>query len=78
LQYFSSTQGVDKKALGDYLGEEGDFNMEVLKAFTALQDFANKDFLEVYSFCCVLKCLVLGKEDIFGSVIVPINMISCC
>jgi hypothetical protein len=53
LQYLSSAEGVSKMALGDYLGGAGDFSVEVLKAFTALQDFTNKGVLEVYLYFAI-------------------------
>ncbi|XP_073824246.1 cytohesin steppke isoform X2 [Musca autumnalis] len=34
-------EGLNKTAIGDYLGENNDFNKEVLKAFVALHDFTN-------------------------------------
>jgi Sec7-like guanine-nucleotide exchange factor len=53
MQYLSRAEGVSKTALGDYLGEAGDFSVEVLKAFTALQDFTNKGVLEVYLYFAI-------------------------
>ncbi|KAL9929412.1 cytohesin steppke isoform 1-T5 [Glossina fuscipes fuscipes] len=34
-------EGLNKTAIGDYLGENNDFNKDVLKAFVALHDFTN-------------------------------------
>ncbi|KAH8263447.1 hypothetical protein KR044_009203 [Drosophila immigrans] len=34
-------EGLNKTAIGDYLGEKNDFNEDVLKAFVALHDFTN-------------------------------------
>lgn len=34
-------EGLNKTAIGDYLGEKNDFNEQVLKAFVELHDFTN-------------------------------------
>ncbi|KAI8038040.1 hypothetical protein M5D96_009081 [Drosophila gunungcola] len=34
-------EGLNKTAIGDYLGEKNDFNEDVLKSFVALHDFTN-------------------------------------
>lgn len=34
-------EGLNKTAIGDYLGEKNDFNEQVLKAFVDLHDFTN-------------------------------------
>lgn len=40
-QFLHKTEGLNKTAIGDYLGERHDFNIAVLKAFVALNDFTN-------------------------------------
>lgn len=39
--FLLKSEGLNKTAIGDYLGEKKDFNMEVLDAFINLHDFAN-------------------------------------
>ena len=38
------TEGLKKKAIGEYMGENVEPNLAVLKAFSKLHDFAGKDF----------------------------------
>jgi cytohesin len=40
-QYLHKTEGLNKTAIGDYLGERHDFNIAVLRAFVAIFDFTN-------------------------------------
>ena len=39
--FLLKSEGLNKTAIGDYLGEKKDFNMKVLDAFINLHDFAN-------------------------------------
>lgn len=40
-QFLYKGEGLNKTAIGDYLGEKNDFNEQVLKAFVDLHDFSN-------------------------------------
>ncbi|XP_058820130.1 cytohesin-1 isoform X2 [Topomyia yanbarensis] len=40
-QFLYKGEGLNKTAIGDYLGEKNDFNEQVLKAFVDLHDFTN-------------------------------------
>uniref|UniRef100_A0A2M4CQI8 Putative guanine nucleotide exchange factor cytohesin n=1 Tax=Anopheles darlingi TaxID=43151 RepID=A0A2M4CQI8_ANODA len=40
-QFLYKGEGLNKTAIGDYLGEKNDFNEQVLKAFVELHDFTN-------------------------------------
>ncbi|XP_063702865.1 uncharacterized protein LOC134832685 isoform X1 [Culicoides brevitarsis] len=40
-QFLYKGEGLNKTAIGDYLGERNDFNEQVLKAFVDLHDFTN-------------------------------------
>lgn len=40
-QFLYKGEGLNKTAIGDYLGEKNDFNEDVLKAFVELHDFTN-------------------------------------
>lgn len=40
-QFLYKEEGLNKTAIGDYLGEKNDFNEAVLKAFVELHDFTN-------------------------------------
>lgn len=40
-QFLYKGEGLNKTAIGDYLGEKNDFNEKVLQAFVALHDFAD-------------------------------------
>lgn len=40
--FLFSTNGLSKTAIGDYLGEREDFNVEVLKEYVTLHDFKDK------------------------------------
>ncbi|XP_064478081.1 cytohesin-1-like isoform X2 [Ornithodoros turicata] len=40
-RFLYNGQGLNKTAIGDYLGERADFNMRVLDAFVELHDFAD-------------------------------------
>lgn len=40
-QFLYSGEGLNKTAIGDYLGEKNDFNIEVLKAFVHLHEFSD-------------------------------------
>ncbi|XP_072040455.1 cytohesin-1-like isoform X2 [Amphiura filiformis] len=44
-QFLLKGEGLNKTAIGDYLGERNDFNIEVLEAFVALHEF--KDMILV-------------------------------
>ncbi|RNA40271.1 cytohesin-1 isoform X2 [Brachionus plicatilis] len=45
-QFFFNGEGLNKTAIGDYLGEKIDFNMIVLKKFVDLHDFKTKTIVE--------------------------------
>lgn len=40
-QFLYKGEGLNKTAIGDYLGERSDFNERVLKAFVELHDFTD-------------------------------------
>lgn len=40
-QFLFKGEGLNKTAIGDYLGERNDFNMDVLKAFVNLHEFSD-------------------------------------
>jgi cytohesin len=40
-QFLYKGEGLNKTAIGDYLGERSEFNEAVLKAFVALHDFSD-------------------------------------
>ena len=40
-QFLCKGEGLNKTAIGDYLGEKNDFNEKVLKAFVELHDFTD-------------------------------------
>jgi len=40
-QFLYKGEGLNKTAIGDYLGERNDFNMDVLKAFVNLHEFSD-------------------------------------
>jgi len=40
-QFLYQGEGLNKTAIGDYLGEKSDFNIAVLKAFVNLQEFSD-------------------------------------
>ncbi|XP_076345242.1 cytohesin-1-like isoform X2 [Tachypleus tridentatus] len=40
-QFLYKEEGLNKTAIGDYLGERNDFNMEVLDSFVSLHDFTD-------------------------------------
>nr|CAD7268695.1 unnamed protein product [Timema shepardi] len=40
-QFLYKGEGLNKTAIGDYLGEKNDFNEQVLKAFVELHDFTD-------------------------------------
>ena len=42
--FLFSTEGLRKGAIGEYLGEGGDFFLAVLRAFSELHEMAGKDF----------------------------------
>ena len=40
-QFLYKGEGLNKTAIGDYLGERNDFNMKVLKSFVNLHEFSD-------------------------------------
>ncbi len=40
-QFLYNGEGLNKTAIGDYLGERNDFNVQVLKAFVSLHEFSD-------------------------------------
>lgn len=40
-QFLHKGEGLNKTAIGDYLGERNDFNEKVLQAFVNLHDFTD-------------------------------------
>lgn len=54
-------EGLNKTAIGDYLGEKHDFNEAVLKAFVELHDFSDLILVQalrqfLWSFRFFLEC----------------------
>ncbi|EGD80053.1 hypothetical protein PTSG_10329 [Salpingoeca rosetta] len=45
-QYLNTASGLNKASVGDYLGENDEFNLKVLEAFAHLYDFNGQDFDE--------------------------------
>lgn len=47
LQFLYRGEGLNKTAIGDYLGEKHEFNEAVLKAFVSLHDFTDLILVQV-------------------------------
>lgn len=45
-QFLFNGEGINKVAIGIYLGERDDFNLQVLKEFVGLYDFKNKSLID--------------------------------
>ncbi|VEN49180.1 unnamed protein product, partial [Callosobruchus maculatus] len=45
-QFLHKGEGLNKTAIGDYLGEKNDFNEQVLQAFVELHDFRDLILVE--------------------------------
>lgn len=50
-QFLYKGEGLNKTAIGDYLGERSEFNEAVLKAFVALHDFSDLILVQALR-CC--------------------------
>lgn len=48
-------EGLNKTAIGDYLGERNDFNEKVLKAFVDLHDFTNLILVQALRYAHFVK-----------------------
>lgn len=48
-------EGLNKTAIGDYLGERSDFNEKVLKAFVDLHDFTDLILVQALRYVVVTK-----------------------
>lgn len=53
-EFFHSDERLDKKQIGDFLGENEKFNKEVMCAYVDQMDFAGKDFVSA------LRCFLEG------------------
>lgn len=49
-QFLHKGEGLNKTAIGDYLGEKNDFNESVLKAFVDLHDFTDLILVQALRF----------------------------
>ena len=45
-QFLFNGEGINKVAIGIYLGERDEFNLQVLKEFVGLYDFKNKSLID--------------------------------
>ena len=45
-RFLFNGEGINKVALGNYLGERDEFNMQVLKEYISLFDFKNKPLID--------------------------------
>lgn len=45
-RFLLTTEGLDKAAIGDFLGEDGDLNIAIMHAFVDLMDFTNMSFVD--------------------------------
>merc|ERR1719219_2234720 len=62
-QFLYKEEGLNKTAIGDYLGEKNDFNEAVLKAFVELHDFTDLILFKLcVSFSGALGCLARLKR----------------
>ena len=65
-QFLYKEEGLNKTAIGDYLGEKNDFNEAVLKAFVELHDFTDlilvqalRQFLWSFRFIVIIMCILI-------------------
>lgn len=47
-------EGLNKTAIGEFLGERDDFNMSVLQKFVALQDFSDLILVQALRFVLLI------------------------
>jgi Sec7-like guanine-nucleotide exchange factor len=44
--FLINESGLSKRAIGEYLGEKEDFNVDVLKQYAHMHDFFSKDIVD--------------------------------
>lgn len=64
-QFLHKGEGLNKTAIGDYLGEKNDFNEKVLQAFVDLHDFTDLILVQAlrWVFCWLTSGVVWGAVN---------------
>lgn len=57
-QFLHKGEGLNKTAIGDYLGEKNDFNEKVLQAFVDLHDFTDLILVQALRYLICLHSLL--------------------
>ena len=67
-KFLYNGEGLNKTAIGDYLGERHDFNQSVLDAFVALHDFTDLILVQALRYVAVvsdnMSCVETWVKDV--------------